>query len=316
MKKGIFGNSGMIIFLITGSLLITSCTKDEEGIEKKGTEETLTGKLAFVSYDDGDGEIYVMNADGTDLVRLTNNEANDVQPSWSPYGTKIAFNSYGYKMPAEIYSMNSDGSNIVQVTHDPVGQNYGEEWPSWSPNGKRIVFESYRDAVTEDNGTTIINANLYIANSDGSGGDVRLTNHLFYEGNPSWSPDGNKVAFVHAQIDTIGDALYSSGYQIWVKDINESTRQKLTTNGSNNLRPKWSPDGTKIVYQGDEGICVVTLEGAYQNLIYYGSNPSWSPDGKKIIFDSNDEIHVMNSDGTSVKKITAAVGARQVVWTE
>ena len=203
MKKEMYPYRGVIFFIILCSLLTTACTKEEDDdIEKKETEEeTLTGKLAFVSYDDGDGEIYVMNADGTDLVRLTNNLANDVQPSWSPDGTKIAFNSYGYKMPSEIYRMNGDGSNIVQITHDPIDQSYGEEWPSWSPNGNRIVFESYRDAVTEDNGTTIINANLYIANSDGSGSDVRITKHLFYEGNPSWSPDGIKVTFVHAQYD-------------------------------------------------------------------------------------------------------------------
>ncbi len=317
MKKNIFEFGGMFICLIAGSLLVTSCTKDADEIEKKETgEENLEGKLAFVSYDDGDGEIYVMNADGTDLARLTNNDANDVQPSWSPDGQKIAFDSYGYKIPAEIYTMNSDGSNVTQITHDPAGIDYGEEWPSWSPDGNLILFESYRDALTENNGTTIANANLYVANSDGSGGDVRMTSHLFYEGIASWSPEGNKIAFVHAQVDTIGDALYSSGYQIWVMDVNGSNWKKLTSAGGNNIHPSWSPDGTKIVYHSDEGICTVDLQGVCQNLGRYGSNPSWSPDGKKIIFDSSNEIYVMNADGTNIKKITAAVGARQVVWTD
>ncbi|MBN2213119.1 MAG: PD40 domain-containing protein [Bacteroidales bacterium] len=319
MKRGMLRYRGVIFFVIIGSLMMTTCSKDEDDPENKDPEEqeeTLTGKLAFVSYDDGDGEIYVMNADGTDLTQLTDNNANDVQPSWSPDGSRIAFDSYGYRMPAEIYTMKADGSNLTQITHDPAETDFAEEWPSWSPDGSRIVFESYRDAESEHNGTTIANANLYAANSDGSGGDVRITNHLFYDGIPSWSPNGSKIAFVHAQVDTIGEALYSSGYQVWVMNSNGSNWIKLTTEGSNNLRPKWSPDGTKIVYQSDDGICVADLNGDCQKTGIYGGNPSWSPDGEKIIFDSNDEICVMNPDGTNVKKIVTTVGARQVVWTE
>lgn len=320
MKRSMFGFREAIISIMVGSLMMTGCTKDEDDPENKDPEEqeeeTLTGKLAFVSYDDGDGEIYVMNADGTDLVRLTDNNANDVQPSWSPDGSRIAFDSYGYRMPAEIYTMKADGSNRTQVTHDPADTDIAEEWPSWSPDGSRILFESYRDAVAEDNGTTIANANIYAANADGSGGDVSITRHLFYDGIPAWSPDGNRIAFVHAQVDTIGDALFSSGYQVWLMDADGSNWIKLTTTGSNNLRPKWSPDGTRIVYQSDEGICITDLNGINQNLEVYGSNPSWSPDGTKIIFDSNDAIYFMNDDGSDVKKIVTPVGARQAVWTE
>ena len=90
----------------------------------------------------------------------------------------------------------------------------------------------------------------------------------------------------------------------------------MSPTGSNNNHPRWSPDGTKIVYHSDEGICIVDTDGNYQNLSVFGSNPSWSPDGTKIIFDGSNEIYIMNSDGSDVKTIPTDVGARQVVWTK
>jgi len=318
MKKEKFDFISVLMILVVSAAMIAACSKGDDDVNGDGDEtvKTLTGKLAFVSYDDGDGEIYTLNADGSNLKRLTDNDANDVQPSWSPDGSKIAYNSYGYNLPSEIYTMKADGSGIIQITHDPAEHEYGEEWPSWSPDGNTIIYESFRDASTESNGTTIQNANLYVSASNGSGGDLRINGHLFHEGNPSWSPDGSKIAFVHAQVDTIGDNMYSSGYQIWVMNVNGSSWNKLTTAGGNNIRPKWSPDGSKIVYQSDEGICVVTLVGDNQTLVSYGGNPSWSPDGKKIIFDGDNEIYVMDADGKNVKKIITSVGARQVVWTD
>jgi TolB protein len=318
MKKERLNIIGALMLLMVSAALMIGCTKSDgdEDENGDGTVKVLTGKLAFVSYDNGDGEIYTMNADGKNLTQLTNNEANDVQPSWSPDGSKIAYNSFGHNMPSEIFTMKADGSGITQITHDPAETVFGEEWPSWSPDGTKIVYESFKDASTESNGTTIQNANLYVSASNGSGGDLRISSHLFYEGNPSWSPDGSKIAFVHAQVDTIGENLYTSGYQIWVMDAGGSNWNKLTSTGSNNIRPKWSPDGSKIVYQADEGICVVAPGGDYQNLVSYGGNPSWSPDGTKIIFDGDNEIYVMDADGKNVRKIAASMGARQVVWTE
>lgn len=317
MKKVLLIYQAMFMVTITSILILVSCTNEPD--DNDINEETsLSGRFVFVSRDDGDAEIYTVNADGTDLQKLTNNQVNDIQPAWSPDGSKIVYNSYGSNsfgqtILSELFVMNADGSGKIQITHDSYESIYGEAWPSWSPDGARIIYESYRDALREDNGTTILNANLYISNSNGSGDDTRNTSHQFFEGEPSWSPEGNKIAFVHARIENIQQTLYSSGYQIWIKDVNGSTWQKLTT-GDNNLRPKWSPDGTKIVYQSDAGICIVNLEGVSQQLVDYGGNPAWSPDGKKIVFDGDDEIYVMNADGTNIRKIGLTVGARQVMW--
>ncbi|UCC48931.1 MAG: PD40 domain-containing protein, partial [Gemmatimonadota bacterium] len=81
---------------------------------------------------DGNYEIYVMNADGSNPVRLTDNPAGDYEPAWSPDGTRIAFMSYrdgNY----EIYVMEADGSNPARLTDNPAGDNH----PAWSPGSQQ-----------------------------------------------------------------------------------------------------------------------------------------------------------------------------------
>src|SRR5215207_1619015 len=111
-------------------------------------------KIAFTSYRDaGDGEIYVMDAGGSNQKRLTNNPAEDQSPAFSPDGGKIAFASLR-DGNGEIYVMNTDGSNQKRLTNNPAG----EGLPAWSPDGSKIVFVSNRDGNNE----------IYVMNADGS----------------------------------------------------------------------------------------------------------------------------------------------------
>lgn len=310
----------MVILLIyaMSSLYIVGCSNNKSNPTDGGDDSaTLTGKFAFVSRDDGDREIYTMNADETNLLKLTDNTKNDEEPAWSPDGTKIAFHAWGYQVPNEIYVMNSDGSNVLPITHDPEDYDIEEHWPSWSSDGTKILYETYADNGNESNGTTIYNVNLYYSNASGSGDAVRISNNLYYEGDPSWSPDGSKVVFVHAQVDTVISGYdVSDGYQIWVMNSNGSSWKRLTTGYGTNSHPRWSPDGSKFVYDSDDGICILDTDGNYQKLGVYGDNPSWSPDGTKIIYDNNYKICIINSDGTPVKTIAPPVSAMQVVWAE
>ena len=94
----------------------------------------------FTSDMDGNPDIYVVNADGTDLTRIVNNPANDVLPAWSPDGDEIAFVS-DRDGNNDIYVMNADGSNVKRLTNDP-NEDY---FPGWSPDSEWIVFSSTRD---------------------------------------------------------------------------------------------------------------------------------------------------------------------------
>src|SRR5256886_3193445 len=74
------------------------------------------GKIAFTSDRDGNPEIYMMNPDGTNQTRLTNNSIVDDHAMWSPDGTKLAFVSQREAGGFAIFQMNMDGTNRVEIT--------------------------------------------------------------------------------------------------------------------------------------------------------------------------------------------------------
>ena len=107
--------------------------------------------------------IFVIDMNGKNLVRLTQGPASDLNPAWSPDGTKIAFAS-SRKGNLGIYVMNADGSNPINLTQSPNG---GDWSPAWSPDGSRIAFNSRRDG----------NEEIYVMNANGAN-LINLTQHL------------------------------------------------------------------------------------------------------------------------------------------
>jgi Tol biopolymer transport system component/PKD repeat protein len=255
------------------------------------------GKIAFDSFRDGNGEIYVMNSDGSNQQRLTNNPGLDAIPKWSPDGSKIVFYREG-----DIYVMNSDGSNQQRLTSTG-----NENTPSWSPDGTRIVFAKHQE---------FNNLEIYVMNSDGSN-QQRLTNNAAFDLYPSWSPDGSKIVFA-SERDT-------GKMQIYVMNSDGSNQQRLTNNAARDFSPDWSPDGSKIVFSTSrnggccEEIYVMNADGTGQTNLSNNPaqdlNPSWSPDGTKIAFysqrggDGLFHIYVMNAaDGSGQTRLADGPG--------
>ena len=257
-------------------------------MESRGSPTGQTHKIAFESRRTGNWEIFLMNTDGTDQVRLTHTNADNRAPFWAPDGKRIAFvsNRDGNK---EIYVMNADGSNPVNLSRS----RRDDFSPSWSPDGSKIAFVSTRDGKR----------NVYVMNTDGKR-QVRLSS----EGdnwNPNWSPDSQKLAFV---------ANHRGNNEIYLMDANGKNQANLTRNPAEDGRGShsWSPDGSRIAWvtnrDGNWEIYVMNADGSDPvNVTRHPAEEGigmfvWSPDGKQIAFistrDSNEEVYVVNMDGT------------------
>jgi len=148
-------------------------------VKNQANTGSLKGRIAFQSNRDGYNRIYIMNADGSGTVKITDSAGDDEFPVWAPDGKKIAFKS-DRDGDYEIYIMDPDGKNLVQLTHNK----FPDENPRWSPDGSQLIFHSKRDNGWE----------IYTMLSDGTNQkqltDTRGKNH-----HPAWSPSGDIILF-------------------------------------------------------------------------------------------------------------------------
>lgn len=225
-------------------------------------------RLAFVRGVGAATDIHVVNSNGTGAAQLTGNPTADLDPAWSPDGTKLVFAS-DRDGTFEIYVMDADGTNVVRLTTAPGS----DVRPVWSPDGRRIAFLSNRDGVSD----------IYVMNSDGTN-TVRLTNDAFADADPAWSPDGRQIAFQSER-----DGITA----IWVMNADGSSAARLTTGERGERHPAWSPDGTKIAFSRGtpdmaQDIYFVNADGSGLTQLTRGlaraSDPAWSPNGRQIAF--------------------------------
>jgi Tol biopolymer transport system component len=273
----------------------------------KEAQYAALSRIAFVSDRDGNSEIYVMNADGSEVLRLTDKRGQDGWPVWSPDGQRIAFISGGYDEDRDLYVVNADGSGLTNLTGGR-GDNWG---PAWSPDGQRILFVSNRDGDDE----------IYVMDADGSG-LTNLTNSRNDDWGSSWSPDGQRILFVSHR---------SGDDEIYVMDADGDNVTRLTHSEMQEFAPRWSPDGRYIAFSADtyggfdeidiyvmDASCIDRPEECESSLVQLTEGEKWnlfvdwSPDGKKILFASNRidnwEVYVMDVDGQNLTRLTDSRG--------
>ena len=284
-------------------------------------------RIAFHSDRDEGLNIYVMNADGSGIVRLTDDSNLGAYPSWSPDGRRIAFVAPGEdpypsadrhedRIVWNIYVMNADGSVPMRLTDASAK----DTEPSWSPEGKHVAFASERSGNWEIYVVKVDETSLarLTGESESDEHSYRLPVGLVGTGltrltngpggwSPSWSPIGGRIAFVSAR---------DGNWEIYVMNSDGTSQTRLTDNPAKELHARWSPDGRTIAFTSDRDgnyeIYVMNSDGTGKIRLtdnpHEDTHPSWSPDGKRIAFassrDGNFEIYVMNADGTGQTRLT------------
>ncbi len=256
------------------------------------------GKIVFQSSRDGNSEIYVMNADGTGVTRLTNNPASDSQPALSPDGARIAFVSNRDGV-SEIYVMNADGTGLTRLTHTPISGvesvfSPSNSQPVFSPDGTQIAFTK-RFGSGE-----AANNEIFVMNAFTGAGATNLTNNPAGDDQPAYSPDG-RIAFVRFQNAT---------RNIYIMNGDGTGQANLTNNTASNGGPVFGRDGriaffsdrdgnNEIYFMNANGTGVTRLTNNPAN----DQRPAFSPDGTKIVFTTdrsgNNEVDVTNTNGSS-----------------
>ena len=260
-------------------------------------------RVAFSSTRDGNPEIYVVNENGQFPVRLTNDGAADIDPAWSPDGTKVAFAS-NRDGDNEIYVMNGDGTGVTKLTNNTSN----DQEPAWSPNGDLLAFRSDRTGNNEVYRIT-----------DTGGSATNLTNNSASDFNPDWSPDGAEIVFQR----------FGSNNEVMKANASGQGQINLSCNSASDGEPSWAPNGTQIAFHsnrdGDFEIFTFGPEGGTAtnrtaNTVS-DQDPAWSPNDAQIMIaftssrTGNDEIFTMPwGGGTQTNRTNNAASDTSPSW--
>ncbi len=207
-------------------------------------------RVAFSRWVGDAPDIFVVDANGTHLTRLTDNPGQDFEPVWKPDGSALAFLSEVDGATAA-YLVDPDGANRRRFPGLPEGIGSLD----WSPDGSFVAFDR------------IIEYQVHLFVMDVATETIRMLTDVLGS-RPRWSPDGKLIAFSG---DPHVGVIRSDG-----TDLRWITRQ-----AGRNAHPTWSPDGSRIAYQSDylgrDVICAVGVAtGTFVRLTDFGTSPDWS----------------------------------------
>jgi Tol biopolymer transport system component len=264
---------------------------------------SLLGKIVYASDADGpmgrngQEDIWVMDADGSNARRLLSPPGINLAPDLSPDGRRIVWANFDRSHTPNGWNIvvaNVDGSDLTTLVKPP-GQAF---YPKFSPDGSRILFRGA--PYPSGYGHT-----FFTMTDDGS--DIRPvpgTAELRPE-RAAWAPDGR-----HIVVDSItGDATGPYGLLLYVLDLDDGSSHRIGRGGA----AAWSPDGDRIAYAGENGIWVMGSDGSDPRPVATGAcaEPAWSADGTRLAYRCTAEgpygdhdIWTARPDGTEAMNLT------------
>lgn len=236
------------------------------------------GRIAFCSRGGDDFDIYIMDPDGSDVQQITDDDAHDLYPAWSPDGESIFFAQLkpdGQSLISSLHVMAADGSDARQLV-DQTWQQVGSI--VLAPDGTRLAFGA----------GSVDDIALYLVNDDGSGLS-RLTQIAAHgsDWSPAWSPDGSQIVFVGPE----------ERYQLSLVDVASGAVTTLDIDWANLYTPVWEPGGERLAYASSDGFFIITpgADGTPVEEVAYGEPYllGWSPDGAAIAAMRDDDGYTL-----------------------
>ncbi|MDQ3644301.1 MAG: hypothetical protein M3356_02175, partial [Actinomycetota bacterium] len=223
------------------------------------------------------GDVFVMDADGSNQTRIMTHPADDLDPAFFPDGRKIVFVREVPGPPGDppvsqdLWTVNIDGTEETNLTEGPER----ETEPAVSPDGTKIVFER---GVGDPEGHEFGNHELFIMNADGTGVERLTFTPDRREQHPSFSPDGTRIVYDDRFHETPGST--TTGF-IYSMNVDGSDVTQLTSREDRHGLPSYSPDGTRITFTAADDIWTMDPDGTNQVRLTdhpaFDIQSSWQP---------------------------------------
>lgn len=239
-------------------------------------------QIAFVSDATGNKEIYLCDADGSNIRQITHDNSICGSPSLRNDAVFLAFTSYVSGYP-DIYMIDLRNGNRRRIVNAP-GTNGGA---AFSPDGERLAMTMSFTGNTE----------LYVTNPGGLGGR-RLTKDNYAQASPSWSPDGKRMVY---------SASPNGKPQLYIMSSAGGQATLLPTGYQYSTEPNWSPTGTHIAstirMSGKLSVAITDVGAVTTRILSEGSDPCWGADGRHLIYIQNNNALVMQHSITNAKRV-------------